>query len=302
MLITRSCRTSWIPTVVVIVFSTVGASTASSQSPARSGPAQVGPESGALVAVGGAMQSPEIYQRFIQLAGGPDAHIVLIPTAGGGAEYDDSFRGLDAWREQGARNLTLLHTMDPAVADTRDFVEPLKTASGVFFFGGRQWLLVDAYGGTATEDELRKVLDRGGVIGGSSAGASILASFLVRGDTETNEIMMGDHQRGFGYLRGVAIAQHVLRRNRQFDLIEVIEAHPQLLGIGIDEDTAIIVRGDRFEVAGASHVLIYDYRSTTGADGKFYFLKPGQIFDMGLREVVAPQPMQNVERRPWSAN
>jgi cyanophycinase len=266
-------------------------------------PPQVGPENGSLVVVGGAMQSAEIYERFIQLAGGPDAHIVLVPTAGGGEEYDEFYQGMNDWRRHGARNLTVLHTIDPAEADTEAFVEPLRTAGGVFFFGGRQWRLVDAYGGTLAEEAFLEVLERGGVIGGSSAGASIQGSFLVRGDTRTNEIMMGDHQRGFGYLRNVGIDQHVLRRNRQFDLIEVIEAHPELLGIGLDEDTAIVVRGDRFEVIGRSYALIYDNQTTTGDDGKFYFLAPGDRFDLATREATRPtttqSPIEGVAKRPW---
>jgi cyanophycinase len=264
---------------------------------------QVGPENGSLIVVGGAMRSAEIYERFIELAGGPDAHIVLVPTAGGGEEYDEFYQGMNAWREHGARNLTLLHTVDPAEADTDAFVEPLRTAGGVFFFGGRQWRLVDSYGGTKTEEAFRQVLERGGVIGGSSAGASIQGSFLVRGDSGTNTIMMGDHQRGFGYLRGVGIDQHVLRRNRQFDMVEVIEAHPDLLGIGLDEDTAIVVQGDRFEVMGRSYALIYDNQTTTGADGKFYFLAPGDRFNLATREASRPitteRPVEGTEKKPW---
>ena len=213
---------------------------------------------------------------------------------------------MNAWRDAGARNLTLLHTIDPAEADTDAFVEPLRTAGGVFFFGGRQWRLVDAYGGTKTEEAFREVLERGGVIGGSSAGASIQGSFLVRGDTRTNEIMMGDHQRGFGYLRNVGIDQHVLRRNRQFDMIEVIEAHPDLLGIGLDEDTAIVVQGDRFEVIGRSYAIIYDNQTTTGESGRFYFLAPGDRYDLANREATRPtttqSPVQGVERRPWGGS
>ncbi len=265
----------------------------------------VGPENGSLVVVGGAMRSAEIYERFIELAGGPDAHIVLVPTAGGAEEYDDFWQGMNAWREHGARNLTLLHTTDPAEADTDAFVEPLRTAAGVFFFGGRQWRLVDAYGGTKSEEAFREVLERGGVIGGSSAGASIQGSFLVRGDTRTNTVMMGDHQRGFGYLRNVGIDQHVLRRNRHFDLIEVVEAHPELLGLGIDEDTALIVRGDRAEVIGRSYVLVYDNETTTDDGGRFYFLAPGDRFDLGTREATRPtttmSPLQGVEKRPWGS-
>lgn len=268
-------------------------------------PPEVGPERGSLVIVGGAMRSAEIYERFIDLAGGPDAHIVLVPTAGGAAEYDEFYQGMNAWRDHGARNLTLLHTIDPAEADTDEFIEPLKTAAGVFFFGGRQWRLVDAYGGTKAEEAFQEVLDRGGVIGGSSAGASIQGSFLVRGDTRTNTIMMGDHQRGFGYLRNVGIDQHVLMRNRQFDMIEVIEAHPELLGIGIDEDTALVVQGDRGQVIGESFVLVYDNQSTTGGDGEFYFLAPGDRIDLATRESTRPSmtqsPIQGVEKKPWGS-
>ena len=93
------------------------------------------------------------------------------------------------------------------------------------------------------------------VIGGSSAGATIQGSYLARGDAKTNTIMMGDHEEGFGFLKNAAIDQHLLRRNRQFDLLEVIRARPELLGIGIDEDTAIVVdrrplRGDRAGLRG----------------------------------------------------
>ena len=253
--------------------------------------------------VGGALRSPEIYQRFLELAGGPDAHIVMIPTAGGAEEYDQYYQGLNRWRENGARNMTVLHTTDRSEADTDEFVAPLKTADAVYFFGGRQWHLVDAYAGTKAEEEIRKVLDRGGVIGGSSAGASIQGSFLVRGDTRTNTIMMGDHQVGFGYLRGVGIDQHVLKRNRQFDMIEVIEAHPELLGIGLDENTAIVVRGDNFQVIGESYAIIYDARTTTGADGKFYFLAPGDRFNLATREATRAattlRAIDNVQKKPW---
>ncbi len=104
-----------------------------------SAPPQVGPENGSLVIVGGALRSPEIYQRFIELAGGPDARIVMIPTAGGAEQYDQYYQGLNRWRENGARNMTVLHTTDRSLADSDDFVAPLKTADAVYFFGGRQW-------------------------------------------------------------------------------------------------------------------------------------------------------------------
>lgn len=268
---------------------------------AGGGAPTVGPENGSLVVVGGAMRSPEIYARFIELAGGPDAHIVMIPTAGGGEEYDKYYQGLNAWREAGARNLTVLHTTDPTEADTEAFVAPLKSADGVFFFGGRQWRLVDAYGDTRTEEELRKVLERGGVVGGSSAGASILGSLLIRGDTRTNTIMLGDHLRGFGYLRNVGIDQHVMRRNRQFDMLEVMDAYPDLLGLGLDENTALVVRGDVGEVIGASYLLVYDNGATVGKDGRFYLLSPGDRLNLATRQATrgaqTQRPLDNVTRK-----
>ena len=189
------------------------------------------------------------------------------------------------------------------MADTDEFVAPLRRARGVFFGGGRQWRLADAYLNTLTHQELLALLDRGGVISGSSAGASIMGSFLVRGDTKTNTVMMGDHVEGFGLLKNVGIDQHLLRRNRQFDLLEVIESHPELLGIGIDENTAIVVQGDRFEVIGQSYAVIYDNRRKIPPAGRFYFLAPGDRYDMGTREPSRPtitnEPLDRVEKAPW---
>jgi cyanophycinase-like exopeptidase len=151
----------------------------------------VGPENGHLVIVGGNLQSESIYQRIISLAGGPNASIVVVPTAGGEDTYDENFTTAVAFRKYGANNVTVLHTYDPAVADTDEFIAPLLGAKGIFFGGGRQWRLVDAYAGTKTEVAFQAVLDAGGVISGSSAGASIIGSFLARGDTANNTIMIG---------------------------------------------------------------------------------------------------------------
>ena len=99
---------------------------------------------------------------------------------------------------------------DIANADT--FVAHIKAASGVFFEGGRQWKLADAYLGTKVQTELNNLLARGGVIGGSSAGATILGDLMVRGDTKTNTIMIGDHTQSLGFVKNVAVDQHVLVR------------------------------------------------------------------------------------------
>lgn len=263
----------------------------------------VGPENGSLVVVGGALDDPEIVETFVRLAGGREAPIVVIPTAGGGDDYDRFYGGLRMFRDAGARNLTVLHTRDPAEADTEAFAAPLKEARGVWFPGGRQWRLADAYLGTRVEEELQGVLERGGVIGGSSAGATIQGSYLARGDTRTNTIMMGDHEVGFGFLKNTAIDQHLLARNRHFDLLEIVEARPELLGIGIDENTAIVVRGDTFEVMGRGYVAIYDHGAMLDSGGRFYFLREGDRFDLESRTASRPgrtfRELDRVERTAW---
>jgi len=265
---------------------------------------EVGPSNGSLVIVGGAMRDPGIMERFLNLAGGPNAPIVVIPTAGGKDEYDQFYQGLNSWRNMGATHLTVLHTNDRTEADSDEFVKAIREANGVWFPGGRQWRLADSYLGTRTAEELWNLLERGGVIGGSSAGATIQGSYLARGDTRTNTIMMGDHEEGFGFLKNTAIDQHVLKRNRQFDLIEVIRARPELLGIAIDENTAIVVQGDDVEVIGQSYVLIYDNQRTIGESGLFYMLAPGDEFNLATREAQRPSrslaPIGVTQVKPWA--
>ncbi|KAH7068447.1 hypothetical protein FB567DRAFT_508516 [Paraphoma chrysanthemicola] len=256
----------------------------------------VGPERGHLVIVGGNLQNDVIWQRIIDLAGGSNAPIVVIPTAGGEPSYNSNFSSAVTLRQLGATNVTVLHTYDPAEADTDDFIAPLLGAKGIFFGGGRQWRLVDAYAGTKTEKALQAVLDRGGVISGSSAGASIIGSFLARGDTANNQIMIGDHTVGFGYLKNTAIDQHVLVRNRHFDMFDILRAYPELLGLAVDEDTALVVHQNEAEILGSTYALIYDggfwsregsdLKNLPAANARFYFLKPGDKYDLGARKVI----------------
>ncbi|MFC2112926.1 cyanophycinase [Bacteroidota bacterium] len=257
---------------------------------------QIGPKDGHLVIVGGGMHDDEIFKKFIELAGGPEAPIVCIPTAGGNDNYNDDAAGAGWLRELGARNVTVLHTTEKEIANSDEFTEPLLNAKGVWFGGGRQWRLVDSYKDTKCEELFWKVLERGGVIGGSSAGATIQGSYLARGDTKNNQIMMGDHEEGFGFVKNIAIDQHVLARNRQFDMYDILKNRPELLGIGIDENTAVIVHGNEFEVMGQSYVLVYDgtFWSREGWDLKnlpenenlFYFLRQGDKYDLAKREII----------------
>jgi cyanophycinase len=218
---------------------------------------------------------------------------VVIPTASADASFDSSWPGLAPLEAAGATRLTLLHTRDRRVADSREFVEPLREADAVWIPGGRQGRLVDAYLGTRTHDELLRVLERGGVIGGSSAGASMMASYLVRGAIESNEILMAPgYEEGFGFLRNAAVDQHVIARSRVHDMLRILQEHPGLLGIGLDEGTAMVVTGDHAEVVGRSAVAVYD---PADADRLFYWLEPGDVFDLGARTLQLNEPSLEVE-------
>jgi cyanophycinase len=290
---TRPIRT--LPALLLIFALALSACTSSSEDAPEPEPSPAVPN-GTLMLAGGAAEA-ELHAEFVRLAGGADANIVYVPTAGQSVDIEETRAYV---RQQAPKigaspeNMVVLHTRDSLVADTDSFAAALDTADAVWFSGGRQWRLVDAYSETKTLDGFWSVLERGGVIGGSSAGATIQGSFLVRGDTETNTIMMGNHRKGFGFLPQSAVDQHLLARDRQYDLIPVIEAHPELLGIGLDENTAIVVRGDTARVVGESLVAIYDHRrwsaadSTLDRDDKFFFLEPGDRFDLRTRTALPP--------------
>jgi cyanophycinase len=242
--------------------------------------------SGALVIAGGGDLGQEVMGKFIALAGGPKALIVVVPTADSADSFHADYKGAKILQAAGARNVKILHTRNRAEADSEAFVKPLRQAHGVWIGGGRQWRLADAYLDTLTERELHALLNRGGVIGGTSAGASIQASYLVRGAPEGNRIMMArGHERGFAFVPNSAIDQHVLARKREGDLATVIQTHPDLLGIGVDEGTAIIVQGERFEVVGKSQVVVYGAHSPP-TDGKLcLMLSPGAVFNLKTRRL-----------------
>lgn len=269
-------------TKVLLVFCLLGHLIGGAEAPA------IGPANGCLVIVGGGGKSGAAMKRFFELAGGADAPLVIIPTAEEKPVLDPKARQWSSFSALGFKNIAILHTTDRAEADTEAFVKPLRSAKAVWFGGGRQWRITDAYLNTLTQKEIAAVLERGGVIGGSSAGATIQGSYLVRGDPQGNTVMMSPgHEIGFGYLKNSAIDQHVIARHRENDLREVIAAHPDLLGIGIDENTAIVVRGDAFEVVGPSRVLIHDHSRGIGPDGKSWFaLSSGDRFDLATRKIL----------------
>ena len=232
-------------------------------------------------------------EKFKELAGGSSSPIVIIPTA---SEDPDTAAVRKDWLDRGFTNVSVLHTKSNETANSKEFNAPLRNARAVWFGGGRQWRLVDSYKNTETEKLFWDVLDRGGVIGGSSAGATIQGSFLARGDTKNNQIMMGDHPEGFAFIKNIAIDQHVIARNRHFDMFDILKKKPELLGISIDEGTGILVKNNNIEVLGKSYVIVYDgsFWSREGSDLKnlpdedklFYFLREGDNYDISKRKIV----------------
>lgn len=257
---------------------------------------EYGPAKGTLVIQGGGADvGTGIFETFVNLAGGLNAKIVIVPTAGGNRNPDKSIRQYDPdkvlanWKKRGLTHVSMLHTHDPKVADTEQFASVLRDATGVWFEGGRQWNIVDSYAGTLTFREFHKVLERGGVIGGSSAGATILGDYLVRGAIAGSEIVMTpepEHEHGFAFLRKVAIDQHINTRNRWDDIIPVIKKYPNLLGIGLSEGTAIVVTGDRFQVIGKWKVAVHDNtRQYQPWEKPYFVLSLGDVYNMKTRVV-----------------
>jgi cyanophycinase len=266
--------------------------------------AATGKRKGALI-LSGAGSTREsfgsgVIERFVALAGGADANFVYIPTAASelkldsGLIYTPSSNDTESANTKefadelarmfGVKRITVLHTRSRQRADSKSFVEPLKKASGVWISGGNAGRLADAYLGTLTQREIKAVFERGGVVGGNSAGAIIQASFIVRGRPDKPVLMARGHERGFAFLKNVVINPHVITAKREDELVNVVDAHPELLGIGIDEKAAIVVEGDRFEVIGDSRVAIYD--NQRHEKKWYYWLTPGTIFDLRTRTVV----------------
>jgi len=259
-----------------------------------------GPEKGSLIIIGGNVGSTaSIWNKFTELAGGKEnAHIVVITAASGDSAAFDIKDINEVKKQTGAKDVILLHPGSLSEANSEEFIAPLKKATGVYFVGGRQWRIADAYLNTLAHQAFLDVLSRGGVIAGSSAGASIQGSFLWRGDTKGPQILIGDHTQGLGFLKNSVIDQHVLKRNRQFDLIDVIKKTPELIGLGLDEATAVLVQRDTIEVLGKSYVAIYDYNTISSiTPTPFFFLSEGQKYDLKNRKLLLPP-----RKRPEPAN
>jgi cyanophycinase len=249
--------------------------------------APLAPIDGALVICGGGPTLPEVAREFIHLAGGRQARVVIVTTASVYADSPSIERLLGSWRRHEVASLDVLHTRSRAVADRDAFCEPLTRATGVWFMGGDQCRITDAYLGTQTERRLHEVLRRGGVIGGTSAGAAIMSKVMIE-----DGVVRPQLGRGLSFLPGAVVDQHFLARNREARLVNALRTEPDLLGLGIDECTALVVQGANLRVIGASAVCVYSLDGSDDPAPQVQVLRPGDQTNMAhlcraLRPTVA---------------
>lgn len=271
--------------VLLVIF---GAATTTAQTSS-------GPSKGTLILSGGDQETG--LKEFVALAGGPDANIVYIPTAASSLKLPSGLiweslstdtlpANTPEFKQElckmfGVKDITIVHTRNRKTADSKEFVEPLRQARGVWLSGGNAGRLSRAFLGTRTLREIEAVLERGGVVGGNSAGAIIQGSYTIRGNPDKPVLMVKGHERGFALLKNVAVNPHLSEAMRQNELVTILDSHPNLLGIGIDETAWITVKGDRFEVFGKGRVAIYDNLKHGG--NWYYWLSPGDQFDLRTR-------------------
>jgi cyanophycinase len=213
---------------------------------------------GRLVVVGGGGVPDLILKRALDLAGGPPAAIVVFPQASELADTGDV--AVEMWKKAGATNVRWLPLTDAAVAR-----QAVESAAMVWFPGGDQGKLMKAFEGTGVPEVIARRYRDGAVVGGTSAGAAVMSAVMLTGDADLQSITVGATKTapGLGLWPEVIVDQHHLKRQRQNRLISLVLEHPTLVGVGIDERTAAIVSGRRFEIVGESSVLVIDARRAT---------------------------------------
>jgi cyanophycinase len=201
-------------------------------------------------------------EEFVKLAGGAQARLVIIPTAWDTTEQEGAQQFIDQWNTWRPAHVGVLHTRSRDEANQAQFVESLKTATGVWFTGGDQSMLVDVYEGTLVQTELKRLLARGGAIGGNCAGAMAIGELMIIRGKEPVKL-----RAGLGLVPGLVADSHWLERNRIERLREVIQENPGHFGVGIDRQTAVILHGGQLRVLGTSYAatLISD-ASVTDSD------------------------------------
>ncbi len=241
---------------------------------------------GTLVIVGGGGMPAEIAKAFLDAGGGEKGKYVVLPISMPDpirTQAEETFL-----RRMGAKNVTVIPYREQKDLEDPKVIATLKEATGIWFGGGRQWNFVDAYEGTQLPELFFDVLNRGGVIGGSSAGATIQGDYMVRGAPAGPHIMMCEgYEKALGFLPGVGIDQHFSARNRFKDMTAFVAKYPQFLGIGLDEATAIVVKGSVAEILGKGKVHFYDStKSRKDGEPDYEAFPAGVKYDLAKRKKI----------------
>lgn len=234
---------------------------------------------GTLVLHGGGDHIEDVCDEFVRISGGPKARLVLIPSAFDFDDDDENY--IDAysgWKNYDVAALDFLHTDDPEEADSEAFCKVLEVATGVWIGGGSQARLTYRYGSRRVERLLLNVLERGGVVGGTSAGASVVSGLMIREGSAT----LASTDRGFGLAGRLVVDQHFSERGRFPRLLGVLEDHPRHFGIGLDEDTGIILSGNELRVIGKGRVAVCVGPTTTRGGVTVHRLEDGEEAEMVL--------------------
>lgn len=260
---------------------------------AAAGPSPV--SGGHLLLVGGGSRPEAVMELFVELGGGAEGRFLVMPMASAdedtGAFYEDELR------EHGAVNVETLE-----VADRRDAMRPsaldaMRRATAVWFSGGDQSRIASRLVDTPLLEALVALRDRGGVVGGTSAGTACQSDPMLVGTGDEEVIERGNIgvARGLGLFDGVVVDQHFVARRRQNRLLSVVLENPTQIGLGIDEATAVWAKPDgTIEVLGEGPVFVFDAREARVADGSVLgatnvrtaVLVPGQRYDLARAELI----------------
>ena len=263
---------------------------------------------GHLLVVGGGPIPREVTQRFVDLASAKGrARIAVLPMASAVASTGPE--KVAELKSLGADAFVLVINRGNADADSVQRL--LAAATAVWFPGGDQSRITAAMSGTRSATTLREAWLRGAVIGGTSAGAAVMSATMITGDEKrlggnrppsdsSQAYITIDRDNivtspGFGLIDNAIVDQHFVRRKRQNRLVSLVLEKPDLIGIGIDESTALLVRPDgTWEILGASVAVVFDARkskvtvpqSTLGAsDIRMHVLPAGSLFEPGTGTV-----------------
>jgi cyanophycinase len=256
---------------------------------------------GPLIIIGGGEDREGerlILREFAKAIDGGRAVLATIATEHPD-DYVETYRA--AFADLPIGELAVLHVDERAEARDPETLAVLDGAAGVFFTGGDQLRISSQVGGTPLEERIREVWLGGGVLAGTSAGASVMSDVMLVAGSARTSYRIGDLRiaAGLGVLRDAVIDQHFAERGRFARLLGAVAHSPRVLGIGIDEDTAIVVRGDEFTVIGSGAVYVFDAEPATSSN--VAEARPDELMSIhGVRldVLVAGERFDLTERRP----